>query len=138
MMTPLRLVDELDRLVDVLTLENFELRDAMKENPELRMPVITYANHNYCLLVKLKGYPLNKPSLAVIGELRKKDGSAMGISGSMHCLGYDNGNTLICYGNTWRPDTHLIDLYYKGKLWLDCYDAHLKTGHTIDYYLKHA
>ena len=137
MMTPLRLVDELNRLHEYLSLDNFELKNGLKDNPTLLLVAITDSNRTYGLEVNLKGYPESKPSMCVLEELPTRDGKKMTCSGAMHCLGTQNGRTFICHCSTWRPDTHLISLYFKGKLWLEAYEGHLQTGKPIDYYLKH-
>ena len=134
MINPQRLVEELNSLHQgYLSLNNFELTDALAESPVLKMVVVTLSNNTYCLLAELKSYPEKMPDLYVLEELKMRDGKKMGLSSAMHCLGTANGRTRICYGNTshWRPDTHLYDLYIKGKLWLEAYDYYMKTGTPI-------
>ena len=134
MISPLRLVEELNSLHAAITNRNFELN-----YPSLKMVVITDNDKTYCLEIDLTGYPEYMPSMYVRKELKTKDGTKMGTSGAMHCLGTQDGRTKICHGNGshWRPDTSLLALYFKGKLWLEAYEHHLATGETIDSLLKH-
>lgn len=139
MMSPQRLVDELNALHDkYLSLNNFELSNALTDRPMLKMIAVTLANNTYCLLADLTGYPEQMPDLYVLKELRMRDGSKMGASGSMHCLGTLNGRTQICLGREccWSPSTHFHDIYIKGKLWLEGYENYLRTGQIIATFLK--
>ncbi len=137
MMTPLRLVDELNLLVKDLSLNNFELKDGLTDHPVLRAAIVTANQHHYGLEIDLTGFPEKQPKMYVLKKLMKQDGTPMGLSSAMHCLGITDEKTRVCFANSWQPDTHLIELYFKGKLWLECYEAHLETGNTIDHYLKH-
>lgn len=136
MMTPQRLVEELNSLVKEITLNNFKLVDGLTPHPVLTAAVITHNGHHYGLEIDLKGYPEQMPRMCVPQALKKRDGTLMSLSSAMHCLGIRDGKTYICHGSVWRPETSLFHLYIKGKLWLEAYEGHLETGNDIDYYLK--
>lgn len=138
MMTPQRLVAELNEVAKYLGLNNFKLLDGVTPHPLFKAPVVTHTGRTHGLELHLSGFPESSPDMCVPEALRMKDGRLMTISSEMHCLGIRDGKTYICHNKIWRPETSLFNLYIKGKLWLEGYENHLITGEPIAKYLKDA
>eukprot|EP00618_Florenciella_parvula_P014512 CAMPEP_0119483876 /NCGR_PEP_ID=MMETSP1344-20130328/11088_1 /TAXON_ID=236787 /ORGANISM="Florenciella parvula, Strain CCMP2471" /LENGTH=256 /DNA_ID=CAMNT_0007518405 /DNA_START=178 /DNA_END=948 /DNA_ORIENTATION=- len=73
--------------------------------------------------------------------LRFKNGtrvSEMGCSHEYHLLAPSDGRAQICHGRSsaWRPNNSLASVFVKAFMWLEAYENHLKTGHSLDQYLK--
>ena len=105
----------------VMEMINIDLLTAMLLEPQL--PQISSAS----LTVDIR-YPATK------------DGEEMrNCSATMHTLQSENGHTRIChYGpSSWTPNVSIYKIYVKCRLWLEMYEAHLRTGNNIDYYLNH-
>lgn len=110
-------------------------------DPYLRIGAITNSGNLYTLHIDLGSFPESIPPVYVTRMLRNKEGEEMsGTSASMHTLLSEHGWTRIChYGyGAWTPSISLFKVYVRCRLWLEMYEAHLRTGHPIDYYLKHA
>lgn len=114
--------------------------DLNSERPILAMAVKTRIGNLYTIQIELARFPQNVPKVFVTRMLRNHDGEAMDdASASMHTYESEHGWTRIChYGSdSWTPGVSLYKIYVKCALWLNIYEAHLKTGRPIDYYLKH-
>lgn len=109
-------------------------------NPYLLIGAVTNSKHTYTLKIDLSTFPMSVPKVFVTKMLKTKSGEDMNsCSGAMHTLTAENGCTRIChYGpSSWTPNVSLFKIYVKCRLWLEMYEAHLRTGHPIDYYLNH-
>ena len=96
----------------------------------------------YTLRVYLPSdYPSSCPDMIVSSPsscLRKKDGSTMsGMNGTDHTLGTRDGCTMICHfrKSSWKDDNTLYQVVMKGLIWLEAYEAHLRTGNPLSRYL---
>jgi len=108
--------------------------------PFLAAVVKTKVGNIYTIQIELERFPQNVPKVFVAQMLRRCDGEAMDSSSrSMHTLDSEHGWTRIChYGvDSWTPGVSLYKIYIKCALWLNCYEAHLRTGKPMDYYLSH-
>jgi hypothetical protein len=131
-------VNILDR---TLGRDKYRLVDPLGPNTKLYALAKTSSQKEYVLILDLAGYPEACPKIYVRGELKDHWGKPMSeTSASMHCYGYEDGNTRLCQGwqASWTPAYHIFALYMRGLFWLECYERHLATGETIDKYLKHA
>lgn len=114
--------------------------DMCTSRPYVLMAARTNSGKVYTLRVELSGFPTCIPKVFVTKMLKTKDGNNMsGVSGAMHTLQSENGMTRIChYGqSSWTPNVSIYKIYVKCRLWLEMYEAHLRTGHEIQYYLNH-
>lgn len=61
------------------------------------------------------------------------------ISAEMHILGEIDGQTKICHSqpSQWLPENTLYRVALKGRIWLEAYDAHLRTGRPLHAFLRH-
>lgn len=82
-------------------------------------------------------YPNSCPALWVVypNPLRFRSGVILdGPSHDMHTLERTSSGLRICHyePGEWSPNHTLYRVVLKGRLWLECYEAHLRTGKTID------
>ena len=106
----------------------------------LRIGARTNSGIVYTLHMDLAGFPASQPKVFVTRMLKDCHGNDMCYASSaMHTLTSENGWTRIChYGaSSWTPAVSLYKVYVKCRLWLEMYEAHLRTGHNIDYWLNH-
>jgi hypothetical protein len=87
-------------------------------------------------------FPAICPDMIVAwpAPLRDHRGKAMTkASNSMHTLGTRDGGTMICHYNParWVPENTLYKVLLKGRIWLEAYEGHLRSGNQIEYFLKH-
>lgn len=106
----------------------------------LRIGARTNRGNVYTLHMSLDGFPMSQPKVFVTRMLKDINGRDLATaSSSMHTLSSERGWTRIChYGtNSWTPAVSLYKVYIKCRLWLEMYEAHLHTGHPMEYYLNH-
>ena len=87
-------------------------------------------------------YPNCCPKLVVVSpkQLLLNDGTPIPrLSGAFHTLERKDGFQSIChfYPPDWTADNTLYQVFMKGRLWIEAYEAHLDTGRNMDYYLGH-
>jgi len=95
----------------------------------------------YTLRVYLPAdFPNSVPEMIVktssMSRLMRRDGNE--LEGTMdHTYGIKDGCTQICHfrPNLWRGDNTLYQVFMKGLIWLEAYEAHLRTGSTLSRYL---
>lgn len=108
--------------------------------PYIMMAAVTNSKNIYTLKIELGTFPMSVPKVFVTQMLKNKNGEDLdSCSASMHTLQSEHGWTRIChYGSaSWNPYVSIYKIYVKCRLWLEMYEAHLRTGHLIDYYLNH-
>lgn len=98
-------------------------------------------NKEYTLRIYLpQDFPNSVPSMIVktpfMTELKKRNGSGLG-GHSDHTYGIRDGCTLICHfhPDLWKGDNTLFQIFMKGLIWLEAYEAHLRTGYNLSKYL---
>lgn len=114
-------------------------RDLNGHRPYLAMAVKTRSGTIYTLQIELANFPQAVPKVFVTEMLRDKDGNPMSEARhSTHTLAAEHGWTRLChYGpDSWTPNVSLYLIYIKCALWLNIYELHLKSGKTMEYYLK--
>ena len=114
--------------------------DLNQERPFLAMAVKTNQGNLHTIHIELDRFPQSVPKVFVTKMLRDHEGNPMdGASRGMHTLPSEHGWTCIChYGSeSWTPGVSLYKIYVKCALWLNIYEAHLKTGLPMDHSLKH-
>lgn len=108
--------------------------------------VRTNAGNCYTLWIRVgRAFPNKPPKMYVLDpkplrDYRGKELSSIGESGSMHLRQADrHGHPQICHyhDSSWTPNVTLYKVVGKGRLWLEAYDLHRKTGKGIDHYLRH-
>lgn len=135
-----RYAAELSVLQQRLPSSSYRFFSIGSPSPYLRIGARTNSGHVYTLHFDLSDFPMSVPKVFVTKMLKDKYGNDMiDASGAMHTLPTEHGWTRIChYGySSWTPGVSLYKVYVKCRLWLEMYEAHLRTGHQIDYYLNH-
>jgi len=138
MMTETRKWAEERLLLQHLPAQAFKFVGLDTDDPVLVLAAQTNAKNSYVVVIKLAEYPECQPDAYINETLLSKAGVPLCIpSASMHTLdGSGDLKTHICYAG-WNPQSSLYKIYLKCKLWLECYELHLKTGNDIDFYLNH-
>ena len=110
---------------------------------KVEVRVTTTNDKQYTLRVYLPGdFPNSCPQMIVSNPsscLRAKDGSLLsGTSGNNHTLRSIDGCTQICHFNSslWKDNNTLYQVVMKGLIWLEGYEAHLRTGQPLNKYLQ--
>ena len=85
-------------------------------------------------------FPNSCPALVVVSppKLLLKNGKWLPeMSYPFHTLEDTDGFHRIChfYPPDWTPDITLYQVFMKGRLWIEAYEAHLETGEDMDVYL---
>jgi hypothetical protein len=119
----------------------YDLAEA--QSTSIRGTYTSSAGNSYslCLLIG-SGYPLSMPSLYVTSPnplygYGAKTVQSYETSHAMHVWRSDwNGYVKICHCKTefWSQSETLAGVMMKGMLWLEAFEAHNLTGHTIDHY----
>ena len=111
-------------------------------NTKVEVRMTTNNDKSYTLRVYIPmDFPNSCPEMVVSqpsGVLRKKDGSLMGSAcGSDHIWDSRDGRTRICHfvPRKWTSDNTLYQVFMKGRIWLEAYEGHLKTGRSLSNYL---
>ncbi len=106
-------------------------------------PTLTSGAGRFRLRAELpSSYPLERPRLYVWAPrvLRKRGKprtvNALGRSHAFHTQdNHVSGVVQICYADTWDPSMCLITVFLRGMLWLEAYEAHLRTGRDLAEFL---
>ncbi|XP_078372137.1 uncharacterized protein LOC144655710 [Oculina patagonica] len=92
-------------------------------------------NKQYTLRVYLPSdYPNSCPEMVVSSH-----GILLsGVDGENHTLGSKDGCTKICHfrPSLWKDDNTLYQVIMKGLIWLEAYEAHLRTRQPLSRYLQ--
>jgi hypothetical protein len=106
-------------------------------------PVRTNSRRSYRLRIYVpEAFPAACPLMVVADPVPLRDRGGAPLtepSHPMHVLGAVDGATVICHyrPDLWVPDNTLYWVALKGRIWLEAYEAHLRTGNSLDTYLKH-
>ncbi len=118
----------------------YRFMDMNTSKPYLVMAGRTNSGNIYTLRIELDAFPESVPKVFVTKMLYDKFGLPLDTgNAAMHVLRSENGCTQICHysSSSWTNRVSLYKVYIKCRLWLEMYEAHLRTGEPIDYYLKH-
>lgn len=114
-------------------------RDLNGARPYLAMAVKTRSSTFYTIQIELACFPQSVPKVFVTKMLKDCNGEPMcEARHDTHTLKSEHGWTRLChYGpDSWTPNVSLYLIYIKCALWLNIYELHLKTGRSMEYYLK--
>lgn len=114
-------------------------RDLNGVRPYLAMAVKTRSGRLYTIQIELAYFPQSVPKVFVTQMLKDCHGELMSQARhDTHTLPSEHGWTRLChYGpDSWTPNVSLYLIYIKCALWLNIYELHLKTGKSMEYYLK--
>lgn len=106
-------------------------------------PIKTNFGRTYSLRIYVPAtFPNKCPDMVVSNPAALRDYRGKRLkdaSGSMHTLGLRDDHTKICHFREalWVPKNTLYLVAMKGRIWLEAYEGHLRTGRDIDTYLRH-
>lgn len=113
-------------------------------NTRVEWRVNTNNGNSYTLRVYLASdFPNSCPILVVSSPsspLKKKYGTLLdSTSGSDHVYAAHDGLTQICHfiKDRWTSENTIYQVLMKGRIWLEAYEIHLRTGEDLDKYLAH-
>ena len=101
----------------------------------------TNNGRKYKLRIELsEDFPNSCPKLNIVSptNLKQKNGQLLPENDStFHTLERTNGCIAIChfYPPLWNAQDTLYEVFMKGRLWLEAYEVHRKSGKTLDEYL---
>jgi hypothetical protein len=131
--------------IEKSTLEKYFLLGVTWIDPqhETKVEVLLKSNSDkeYKLRIYIPAdFPNSCPALVVVSppELFLMDGLRLPeISDSFHTLEDTDGFRRIChfYPPDWTPDITLYQVFMKGRLWIEAYEAHFETGEDMDVFL---
>lgn len=81
-------------------------------------------------------HPYSKPTLCITSPnpLLKYNGesvNAQGTSHAFHTYSNNGGCVKICYSGSWNSTHTCLIVLLKAFLWLEAYEAHLRTGRNL-------
>lgn len=140
-MTPQRLQFETSILERYFP-RKYKFENLYLANELLDVGVKTQSGKVYRLNIRLKpDYPNSLPEVYVVFPLplRRHNGTEIdGASHELHTLSNDDEKIQICHfkRENWNPNQSLYKIILKGRIWLEAYEGHLRTGKPIDDYLN--
>jgi hypothetical protein len=107
---------------------------------EVEVDVVTNSKKYSLKIIIPMDFPNSCPTLLVSKpscELKKRNGS-MVSGGEDHSWGSFNGCTKICHHRPqqWTSDLTMYQVFMKGLIWLEAYEAHLRTEKPIHNFLR--
>lgn len=111
-------------------------------NTRVEWRVNTNNGKSYTLRIYIpRNFPNECPILVVSSPstpLRRKDGNPV-AGGKDHVYGTHDGLTEICHfvKGKWKTDNTLYQVLMKGRIWLEAFEIHLRTGEDLEKYLAH-
>jgi len=138
-----RLKKEFIALTKILKENEFKFAGFNTAKPYLAVALLTNSKKAYTVKIDLssanypdssppEAYIINpKPLLTYTGE------SMLGASHVMHTLSGKDDCVQVCHygGQDWHPGVLLYQIIIKIRIWLEAYEAHLKTGQGLSDYL---
>ena len=102
------------------------------------------SNQEYVLRILIpQDYPNSCPEMIVAYPsycLKLRDGTVMDSGSSdNHTWGSKDGCTQICHykRSEWTDENTFYQVAMKGLIWLEAYEAHLRTGKSLSKFLQH-
>ena len=104
--------------------------------------VHTNSGAEYVLFIPIKRFPDQAPAAYVVArKLLGANGKPLPeLSRDMHTRERDeHGSVQVCHyaDASWSSEVTLYKVVMKVRIWLEAYEAHLRTGKPIDKYLGH-
>jgi len=109
-------------------------------NTEFLCPIKSNSDKNYWLRLHVPDdYPNSKPSMTIAFPENTKGYNGLDltkVSEANHTLTAIFGEVQICHIKNWEPNQTFYQVIMKGRIWIEAYEGHCRTGNDIDYYLK--
>jgi hypothetical protein len=102
----------------------------------------TNAGNEYGLLIRLAGFPDQAPAAFIVSpDLRRASGRRLPeFSHAMHTLEpneYGHVAPCLYQDSSWTASTSIYKVVLKTRIWLEGYEAHVRTGRPLDAFLPH-
>lgn len=112
----------------------YMFREMGTANAHLLIGARTNSKKVYTLKIMLDDFPHNVPEVYTTKTLLDRAGNPMQVSHENHCLGSSDKWTKLCHypEDLWTPAVSLYKVFIKCRLWLEFYEAYLRTGRSID------
>lgn len=133
-----RIQIEKEILDKLLPTNSFKFYNQDSQSPYLRAKLITRDEKSRIIHMDLSAFPKECPKVYVEEMLHNYSDKIMdSFSYSDMTLKEKNGWTQLKLGleTSWNQDISLWKLHCLAKLWLECYQSHLKTGKPMSEYL---
>ncbi len=87
-------------------------------------------------------FPNSRPNMVVLSPypLIGSGGAninVLGVSSTMHTLTPIDGYVSICHYKNWLPNLTLYLVVLKGRLWVEAFEGHKRSGQPLDRFLGH-
>ncbi|ASC71410.1 hypothetical protein XM38_023620 [Halomicronema hongdechloris C2206] len=112
-------------------------------NTRIEGNVCTNSMKLYTLRVYIPSdFPNSRPDMVVtlpypLEGCSGNDLKDYGASSSMHTLDPRDGYVQICHYKDWTDNLTVYLVVLKGRIWLEAYEAHKRTGQPLDHFLPH-
>ncbi|XP_028405123.1 uncharacterized protein LOC114527621 [Dendronephthya gigantea] len=96
----------------------------------------TNNNNPYTLRVYIGDFPNSVPVMVVVSS--PKPMPDWNGSYTNHTLRRTDGYLTICHhhNSQWTDRLSLYEVFMKGRIWLEAYEGHLRTGQPMNYFLR--
>ena len=96
----------------------------------------TNNDNRYTVRIYIGNFPNSVPDMVVVNS--PKPMPDWGCSDSAHTLGKRDGYLQICHyhDSQWTDRSSLYEVVMKGRVWLEAYEGHLRTGKPMNYFLR--
>lgn len=111
-------------------------------NMKVEIKMTTNSNKSYTLRVCIPDdFPNSCPELYVCDPprpLKTKEGTEIDAGTQFHSYGTKDGLTTICHfvSSQWTNEYTLYQVFMKGRIWLEAYEIHLRTGKPMADFLR--
>ncbi len=87
-------------------------------------------------------FPNSRPNMVVLSPypLIGSGGAninTLGVSSAMHTLSNVDGYVSICHYKDWLPNLTLYLVTLKGRIWVEAFEGHKRSGQPLDQFLSH-
>ena len=105
-------------------------------NTKVEVTLKTNNENQYTLRVYIGGFPNSVPDMVVVSSPKPMpdwEGSY-----ANHTLSKRDGFLRICHyhSSQWTDRSSLYEVFMKGRVWLEAYEGHLRTGQPMNYFLR--
>ena len=98
----------------------------------------TNNDNRYTLRIYIGDFPSSIPDMVVVSSPKPMPGAWKSGSADNHTLSQRDGYLRICHyhSSQWNDRSSLYEVVMKGRVWLEAYEGHLRTGQPMSYFLR--
>ena len=96
----------------------------------------TNNDNEYTLRIYVGNFPNAVPDMVVVRSPQPMPD--WGLCGKNHTLNRRGGYLTICHyhPSRWTDRSSLYEVVMKGRVWLEAYEGHIRTGQDMNYFLR--